>query len=460
MNFDIRWLIAFIVFIVGIIIFSFSRKKENFLIKILVFIMPFGVGFYYMIVSSQDDAIYACDVILFFLYIYWFWETNGFKSQKIYYDKILFLYLGLIIWALLPVGFVISPSSVLFAVFTWIKCFFLFFFISNRIKSKEQLWIIIEILLIALFFQGVVGTLQRVLGRRLGLYFLGERYSAHLGGFESRSRGTLGFPNQYAAYMIMIIPLALTMFIYSKKGLKKLWYLLVLIPSSIGWITSLSRSAWLGMAGAVVIIFFLMNRTSQVNLRSFFLLLVGVFIISFFVFIFAEQVFWRVENVGTQQYRMLMIRMSLQMIASNPIFGVGLWNYQFHSWGDFMYWHAVHNMFLRFSSETGIPGFLLLFAILVNSFKNCMLSLKFQDRFLNYAALGIMGGQLAFLIAAMFNPQFQHYRHKFLFWFLIGMGVAIKKIGMNEAFLAYKKRKELMLRKRQKEDVGYLDINK
>ncbi|MFO7888937.1 MAG: O-antigen ligase family protein [bacterium] len=459
MNFDIRWLYAIIVFIIGAVIFSFSRKKEIFLIRILVFLMPFAIGFYYMVVSGKDDAVYACDVMLFFLYLYWFWETNGFKSQRIYYDKILLLYLALIIWALFPVGFVVSQSSLLFAVFTWIKCFFLFFYITNRIKSKEQLWIIIDVLLIALLFQGLVGSFQKISGRTLGLSFLGERQRVFLRASHGRARGTLGFPNQYAAYMIMIMPLAVTMFIYSKKGLKKLWYLVILIASSIGWITSLSRSGWLGMAGALVVIFFLMNKAAQVNLKAFFLLVFGILIISFLVFIFGEQVLSRVQNVGTQQYRMLMIRMSLDMTAANPIFGVGLWNYQFHSFGDFRYWHAVHNMFLRFAAETGIPGFLLFMAIIYNSFKNCIQSLRFRDRFLNYTALGIMGGQLAFIIAAMFNPQYQHYRHKFLFWFLIGLGIAVKRIGLHEKFIAYKKRKEKILNEKNREDVGYLDIN-
>ncbi len=444
MKFDQRWLVAIAVLIIGFIIFSLSRKKEIFLTKALVFLMPFAIGFYYVAVSKEEDAINACDVILFFLYVYWYWDTNGFKSQRIYFDNILFLYMAVIVWALIPVGIVISPSSLLFAAFSWIKCLFLFFYLYNRVKTKEHLIAIVDILIIILFIQGLIGFLQKTLGHTLGLDFLGERASVFLRASHARARGTLGFPNQYAAYIIMLIPLAVTMFVYSKKGLKKIWYSLVIVLSTMGWISSLSRSAWLGLAGALVIIFIFMTRASSVNLKSFFLLVFIVAIISFVVIFFADQVMGRIQKVGAQPYRWLMMRMAFQLIGKHPIFGVGLWNYQFHSYGDFRYWHAVHNMILRLGSELGIPGLILFLSILFKNFKNCITGLKFKDRFLNYTALGVMGGQLAFLLAAMFNPQFQHYRHKFLFWFLIGLAVAVKRIGLQEAFLAFNRRNKSM----------------
>jgi len=150
----------------------------------------------------------------------------------------------------------------------------------------------------------------------------------------------------------------------------------------------------------------------------------------------------RIQSAGHQPHRMLMIKMALKFIAQNPIFGVGLWNYQFHSFDNFRFWHAVHNMFLRLGAELGIPGLSLFLIILFKSFKNGLIGLKFRDRFLNHTALAIMGGQLAFIIAAMFNPQFAHYRHKSLFWFLIAMGVAIKRIGLKDAYITFQKRKK------------------
>jgi len=441
MNIDIRWVVALIVFIIGGIVFAFSRKKEIFLTRALIFVMPFALGFYYIAVSKEEDAINAFDVILLFLYIYWFWDTDGFKSQKIYFDKIFYLYTALIIWILLPTPIVISPSSLLFAVFMWVKCLFLFLYISNRVKTMEHLKTIVDMLIIILFVQALIGFLQKILGHTLGLGFLGERSSVYLRGFtQARSRGTLGFPNKYAAYMIMLMPLTVTMFIYSRKGLKKTWYSIIIVLSSIGWIFSLSRSAWIGLVGALVIIFIFMTKASQVNLKSFLLLLVMVAIISTVIIYFADQVMGRIEMTGEQEYRWLMMRKALQLIGSHPIFGVGLWNYQFHAYGEFRYWHAVHNMILRLGAETGIPGLLLFLTIIYINFKNCLTALKFKNKYLEYTALGIMGGLLAFVLAALFNPQFQSYRHKFLFWFLIGLAVAVKRIGLREEFIAFKKR--------------------
>ena len=443
MNFDIRWLVALIIFILGGIVFAFSRKKEIFLTRVLIFVMPFAVGFYYIAVSREEDAINACDVILLILYIYWFWETDGFKTKRMYFDKIFYLYTAVIIWLLLPTAIVISPSSLLFAAFMWVKCLFLFFYIANRVKTMEHLKAIVDILIIILLIQALLGFLQKILGHTLGLGFLGERSSVYLRGFsQARARGTLGFPNKYAAYMIMLMPLTVTMFIYSKKGIKKIWYSLVIILSSMGWIFSLSRSAWIGLVGALVIIFIFMTKASKVNLKSFLMLLFMVAIISTVIIYFADQVMGRIEMTGDQPYRWIMMRKALQLIGSHPIFGVGLWNYQFHSYGEFRYWHAVHNMILRLGAEIGIPGLLLFLAVIYKNFKNCLTALKFKNRYLEYTALGIMGGQLAFLLAALFNPQFQSYRHKFLFWLLIGLSVSVKRIGLHEAYIEFKKRKK------------------
>jgi len=57
MEFDLRWIIAIISLVIVAIIFAMSRKKEIFLLRLLIFFMPFGLGFFFLILSSQDDAI-------------------------------------------------------------------------------------------------------------------------------------------------------------------------------------------------------------------------------------------------------------------------------------------------------------------------------------------------------------------------------------------------------------------
>ena len=127
-----------------------------------------------------------------------------------------------------------------------------------------------------------------------------------------------------------------------------------------------------------------------------------------------------------------MIEIAFPIIFSHPILGVGLFNYQYHSFSSFEFWHPVHNTILRVAAEYGLPGlfFFLWFVVLV--FKEARKNLKLKDEYLRNLSLGIIGSYTAFMIAVQFGPEYQHYRQKFLFWILAAIVIASKRIARNE----------------------------
>ena len=124
----------------------------------------------------------------------------------------------------------------------------------NRVKTKRQLKIIINMLLVGIGIQGLLGLLQRVLGHGLGLGFLGEKQANYTSEI-SRVRGTLAVPNQYGAYLILLIPIAASFYISAKNKKEKYWYSGILALAIFGLFFSLSRSSWFGLIGAIIVMF-------------------------------------------------------------------------------------------------------------------------------------------------------------------------------------------------------------
>jgi len=427
---DMRWLGALLVGLIGFSFFYQVREKERLLLYMISFLIPFTGGFMYSPLVHAD-LIFAFDIVLFVLFGIWLIESGGFQSEKLYIHKTTLPAALMVLWAGLGVVVSISRMSAAHGVFLLLKTFMFYFYIINRIKSKRKLKIIVDMLIVGLGIQGALGLMQKLVGHGLGLGFLGEKQVVY-GSAISRVRGTLAVPNQYGAYLILLMPIAAVFYISAKTKKEKLWYTGILFFSLMGLFFSLSRSSWFGLIGAIIVILTLLYKQGRLSPRLLRGILVVVLVMLIIVVIFWETIVLRFETGEKGQHRRTMIEIAFPIIFSHPILGVGLFNYQYHSFSSFEFWHPVHNTILRVAAEYGLPGlfFFLWFVVLV--FKEARKNLKLKDEYLRNLSLGIIGSYTAFMIAVQFGPEYQHYRQKFLFWILAAIVIASKRIARNE----------------------------
>ncbi|MFH1943667.1 MAG: O-antigen ligase family protein [bacterium] len=425
-GFDWRWLI-----VLGIVILVFGfvqivEEKELFLMGILVFLIPFKVGFIYTWTIS-NDLIFAFDCFLFLLIGLWFFRTHGFRTGNVYLGKASIPAFIHVFWCLLSISMAVALRPSIFANFMLIKAVLLYFYIINNCTTKRHLIVIINMLMISCAIQGALGILQKYLGHPLGLEFLGERQVSY-GYMLSRVTGTLTYPNQYGAFMILLLPMSMSLYLYAKERIKKLFYAAVTGIGLLGLFFSLSRSAWIAMIGAVIAIVILLSKRRELGPRLFFAILAIMSVIVFIGIIFGDYIALRFGTGEAGEYRFLMIRIAIPIILSHPIFGVGLFNYEYYSFPIFRFWHPVHNEYLRLAAEIGLPGlfFFLWFVFIV--VRDAYSGLQFKDRYLNAVALGLIGSYIAFGIVVTFGPMYQHYPQKTVFWLLAGLAVSLKRI--------------------------------
>lgn len=431
MGLEKQWLYMAGALAAAYVLFILVNDKELALIQTLIFMLQFEVGFLYMEVTAHD-SFFAFDIITMLLYLIWMIDSGGISWNKMIKSNVFYPVLGLLVWTSLSIPFSISKMSAALGLFYQTKAVIIFILIVNRVNKRKEIFAILNTFMVSLVFQSILAILQKAYGRPLGLRFLGElQYSMYW--TLARAQGTFGYPNQFAAYLVLLIPFAICLAIFVRKNRYRFFYILVSLLSIAALILTLSRSAWLGMILSIVIIFTLTVSQKKLGSKSFLFFGVILVIAISLVSGFYELIQLRFHTSDVQdQNRILMIKIALQLIARNPIIGCGLFNFEYHSYSIFHFWHPVHNVFLRLAAETGIPGVGFFLWAIIRVYRNSFLGFRLKDKFFSMIGLGIMGGYTAFLIACQFGPEYQQYRQQTTFWILGALSVVIHKIHMSE----------------------------
>jgi len=406
------------------------KQIEKFFLGATLFCIPFGLGAIFNHVVSAD-LILITDVFMAGLYCVWFYRTNLFSTQRLGFGALGLAGVALIIWSVFSMTSAIALQATGLGIYFMIKSLLLYFYLINNIRTKADIVFVANMLIWALLVQGLIGTLQWLAKGSIGLGFLGERQML-LQKVQSRVRGTIGYPNRYGAILILLLPLAFSMAIFAKRSLYR-WLLIVASGFGLfGLFLSLSRASWAGFLIGMVFFVILLFRRGLLKpkfVAAFFMLIVTMIII---VGLNWDRIERRFETGADGRYRARMVDISMDIIEAYPIFGVGLNNYQWHSYSRFNFWHPVHNEFLRFAAETGIPGSIMFTLLLIVFLREAYKGLLIRDTFINAVAIGIFCGLIAFIVAINIGPEYQHYRIKLIFWALGGITFALRRVKMLE----------------------------
>lgn len=301
--------------------------------------------------------------------------------------------------------------------------------IVNNIENKKQLNSILTLFVFTAVLVAVYGLYQYKVGIKLDRAWVDVSINPDI---NTRVFSVFGNPNVLAEYLIMSIPISISLFWSTKKLLKKLIFLvssLILIGTLI---LTFSRGGWLGFAFGLLIFVVLVEKRLLLSLIP-----AGVLAI----FIMPSSVIHRIATIGnlsdsSNAYRIKVWDITLDIIRDNWMTGVGFgyipFRETFIKYIRTMNVYHAHNMYLETLAEMGIGGFLVFIAFIFIIYKYAIITLmKNNDRYLKIITAGLLAGLSSVLFHGLFENILYLPRIIVTFWVLISFILVAVKLSKN-----------------------------
>jgi len=369
----------------GILLFLFALPlgTKKFLFS---FTTPFS-NFY---TSEYNSAfLFGTDILLIALLFlagrgFFAWLRVWFRQHKL---PAVFLTLFLV----LSMISVLSADYPLFSVYSFIHLLLAiaagfsiaFSFREGMVNLRSAL----TAFSISAVFESIVGFLQFILGKSVGLWFLGETiFDSGTPGIAKitadglqfvRAYGTMPHANILAGFLVLGLLSLFYLFLHEGKLVFKLSEAAGIFIVLAGLFLTFSRSGWITAAAATVLLvmgeFFAEKERRKRIVYLVSLILISCLLLLVFL---GWAIFPRAalsSGEGPVADRWIYNKIGTELILSHPL-GVGIGNELFYAYRNGFFekydvnslgqWQPIHNLYLMISSETGIAG-LIVFLVFV-----------------------------------------------------------------------------------------------
>lgn len=222
-------------------------------------------------------------------------------------------------------------------------------------------------------------------------------------------------PNDFSSYLLVTTPLAFVWGV-EKKGYESLIGFLTAVAGLFALVLTFTRSAWIALLVAVLLTLARRYWRIFLGLTLVIMLAFGIIFVKYQKG--AESLLLRLEASPDRSVsdRTWAYEAGLEMVKSNPLFGVGIGQYVVR-YPDFKPYEAswtakgervpmtAHNLVLEITSELGILGLTLFFIFLYLFSKRIKKLASSNEPTVRAISLGLGCGLLAFFIQAQFNNQ-------------------------------------------------------
>ena len=323
----------------------------------------------------------------------------------------------------------------------------LYFIIVNNVSSQVQVNRILAITLIIGGLFGIYGILQ----------YQGIDFSFWTGNIGRHNVfGLFGNVNYFAEYLIIPLPIAVSLFFAPQNKLKKILLLIGIIAMGTSLTLTFTRGSYLGFGASLIFMsfLFLISRSKNFvkdNKKIFIIILVAICIITFLFVVptplnKSGTVIYKIKSRVsisqlTQDYsikrRIATWKLSILMIKDHLLLGSGIGTYKYNtlkyqaeffeqgenrSLYPYGFADKAHNEYLQLWAEMGIIG-LGIFVWLIISYFNFGFKLlkRIKDNYKQGIIIGLMGGILAVLVDSIFGFPLHLASTVVLFWIAIGL---------------------------------------
>lgn len=331
----------------------------------------------------------------------------------------------LMVYAICAVTSLIPMSSIKVALVVGVYIL-MYFIVINSIETKKQLNAMLYIFVFGGLIVALYGIYQYVFGTIITTSWIDSQLFENI---RTRIYSTFENPNVLAEYLLLVIPICISLCISSKKWASRIGLGLVACIMLVCLALTYSRGCYIGILIAGVV-FALM-----LNIRFILLMIAGLIALPF---VLPQTIIARFSSIGNMkdsstQYRLSIWESSVAVIKDfwyKPIGqGTDVFNmvYPLYAQNGVGAQHA-HNWYLQMAIETGIVGIFALIGMVFRFFQYLLNGIKkavqFADRVL---LIGFTSGLIGFLIEGIFDNTWYNYRVILIFWIFIALAVRAKK---------------------------------
>lgn len=296
----------------------------------------------------------------------------------------------------------------------YIEPVLMFFVFFLRFREKRDWEIALKFLALAVIGTSAVAIYQ---------YFTGWMIFNPYWAAEATRRSTsiFGFPNGIGLFASPLVPMFITMLIYTRNLAKidRVIYVLAIILGVVAVVVAHSTGAVVAITGAIFLIMLTHKKTKVVTIV---LAVVGVALLMFPQFPSRDELMLK-DFSG--QIRMQMWGETIEFLRAHSFWGAGLASYQkliapYHVMHVEIY-HHPHNIFLNFWIEAGAVGLVGILGLLLAFYNIIILTLRraeLKNAPLAWAAaFGIAG----FLIHGLVDTPYIKNDLSVMFWFIAAL---------------------------------------
>lgn len=274
-----------------------------------------------------------------------------------------------------------------------------------------------------LIFTGAVAFSQYVFSWPLNLSSFGTGTEEEQLGTQSillaRVPAFLRTPNGMALVVSSLVPIALAPVICRVRSLTSLQQMLCTaggLAGIVAVILSLARGSWIGLAAAFALLLVCgLYRVTSRERTKYLASAAAIIVLSAAVIApFADRIYNRLteDDQGAAAVRIPLMETAWDMIAANPLLGVGPNSYRanmtrYDDTSTFVsqdFYNPVHNIFAHVTAEIGLPGGILFCLLIASAFVACVRTAGHRDAMVGAIAIGTAIGLVAFTISALKEP--------------------------------------------------------
>lgn len=309
-----------------------------------------------------------------------------------------------------------------FQLFVIVEGMLLFIYLASWVRTREDVYFVLRFLFLGLILESLLMMYLSASGQA-SFKFAGiktqvdeqDPYSSPSALGLPRVGGTVGSPNGCAAYLTMLLAPAISVLFTKYRQSLKLLGMAAFFLGGIALVLTFSRGGWLASFISVTLLFGFAARRIRIPRWILFSAAAAILIAGV---AFKSAISDRLTNSdqGAAESRLPLMHTAVEMIADNPILGVGVNNYplrmQEYATSDVRWLYTVHNKYLLDWAEMGIAGLVTLVWFLILIIRRGFQSWKAGDPYLSPIAMGLT----AAVIATMLHMMVELYRDTLIVW--------------------------------------------